>query len=84
MSPSPTPTQLRQHALDRALQPDVVQALSRYNPSSASIEHRVVDVAKAFEEYLRGPDKAATPETGERPPGWVPAQQAENVRAVEG
>jgi hypothetical protein len=76
--------QLRQHALDRALQPDVVQALSRHNPTSENIASRVVATAKAFEDYLRGPDKAATPEAGERPPGWVPAQQAENVRAVEG
>jgi hypothetical protein len=58
-SPKPTPHQLRQHALDRALQPDVVQALARTRPSTnlegQELAERILVVATEFTAWLAGP-----------------------------
>lgn len=60
-SPKPTPQQLRQHALDRALQPDVVQALARNvdnsgkEPDEEELAQRILVVATEFTAWLAGP-----------------------------
>lgn len=59
-SPKPTPHQLRQHALDRALQPDVVQALARRvdnntEPDEQELADRILVVATEFTAWLAGP-----------------------------
>lgn len=60
-SPKPTPHQLRQHALDRALQPDVVQALARNvdgggrEPDEQELADRILVVATEFTAWLAGP-----------------------------
>jgi hypothetical protein len=55
--PKPTKLQIRQHALDRALQPDVVQALARWCEDSTSgrfeaLGDRILAMSSKFETYL--------------------------------
>jgi hypothetical protein len=66
--PKPTETQLRQHALDRALQPDIVQGLNAQLLGNGNMEPKaladgILDIAGKFTEYLRGPE----PVTAEAP-----------------
>jgi hypothetical protein len=58
----PTEAQLRQHALDRALQPDIVQGLNnplavygQENLTPDGWARAITLVADVFVEYLRGP-----------------------------
>src|SRR6185312_2460850 len=57
-SPKPTETQLRQHALDRALTDAVVNRVAQgigddmYDPNPGELADGILNVAKKFTEYL--------------------------------
>lgn len=70
-APRPTKTQLRQHALDRAIQPDIVQKLPTWitgkdpegntrNPA-AQTARDITTIADHFAEWLEGAEEPEPP-----------------------
>jgi hypothetical protein len=75
--PRPTKLQLRQHALDRALQPDVVQSLTVLGDGvPQNIDEfgdRITTMAGKFEAYLSEADEDDTPsDVSNRAPDGAP------------